>query len=314
MSPEVFHRLGVVLCAAAAVFWSATVLDGWALRRRALHRRRAVLAGPPPPAPTGGADHSGGDRSRSTPLLVRCLRAAGRAGQGPSSGGGVRAGEAGPGRRSPGGGSWTGGGAPRGSVRAWALSAGVLCAGYVLLGGGAGVLLGAAGGCAVWRWQRRPVPAAGYDVARAHRELPLAADLLSACAAAGADPVTAARVVGESLGGPVGLRLVRGAAELRLGAAPADAWRQLAALPGAAPLARLLERTGDSGAPAAGPVARLASDARADWGRAATARARRAGVLVTGPMGLCFLPAFLAVGVLPVVIGLATGLLNGGGG
>ena len=37
----------------------------------------------------------------------------------------------------------------------------------------------------------------------------------------------------------------------------------------------------------------------------------RAAVLVTAPVGLCFLPAFLAVGVAPVVIGLADGLLNG---
>jgi hypothetical protein len=38
------------------------------------------------------------------------------------------------------------------------------------------------------------------------------------------------------------------------------------------------------------------------------ARGQRAGVLITGPLGLCFLPAFLALGVVPVVIGLASGL------
>jgi hypothetical protein len=36
-------------------------------------------------------------------------------------------------------------------------------------------------------------------------------------------------------------------------------------------------------------------------------------VLVTAPVGLCFLPAFIAVGVLPVVIGLAGSALGGGG-
>ncbi len=69
-----------------------------------------------------------------------------------------------------------------------------------------------------------------------------------------------------------------------------------------------------SGLPAAGPVTRLAAQARADWARTTTARARRAAVLVTAPVGLCFLPAFIAVGVLPVVIGLAGGVLGGGGG
>jgi pilus assembly protein TadC len=88
----------------------------------------------------------------------------------------------------------------------------------------------------------------------------------------------------------------------------------LGALPGAGGLAGLLERAGVSGLPAAAPVARLAAEARADWGRAATVRARRAGVMVSAPVGLCFLPAFIAVGVLPVVIGLAGGVLGGGGG
>ncbi|NEC80655.1 hypothetical protein G3I38_15800, partial [Streptomyces sp. SID7958] len=59
--------------------------------------------------------------------------------------------------------------------------------------------------------------------------------------------------------------------------------------------------------------ARIAAGTRAEWARAGTARARRAAVLVTAPVGLCFLPAFVAVGVLPVVIGLAGGVLGGGG-
>ncbi|MPY47019.1 hypothetical protein FNH04_46145, partial [Streptomyces phyllanthi] len=153
-----------------------------------------------------------------------------------------------------------------------------------------------------------------YDPAHVARQLPLAADLVAACITAGAGPVVAARAVGEALGGPVGERLARGAAEARLGGEPAEAWRALGSLPGAGPLARLLERADESGVPAAAPVARLAAEARATRGRAATERARRAAVMVTAPVGLCFLPAFIAVGVLPVVIGLADGLLGGGGG
>ena len=60
-------------------------------------------------------------------------------------------------------------------------------------------------------------------------------------------------------------------------------------------------------------IPELAAEARAEWTRAATARARRAAVMVSAPVGLCFLPAFIAVGVLPVVIGLAGGVLGGGG-
>ncbi|MEV7193938.1 type II secretion system F family protein [Streptomyces sp. NPDC093510] len=200
-------------------------------------------------------------------------------------------------------------------AREWLPLAGTASAAYVLVGGVPGLLAGAAAGYIAWRHKQRKraslqTPDDPSDTERAANQLPLAADLLAACVAAGASPVAAAHAVGESLQGPIGIRLARGAAEVRLGGEPTDAWRHLGAVPGAAPLARLLERAGESGAPAADPVARLAADARAERSRAATAGARRAAVLMTAPVGLCFLPAFVAVGVLPVVIGLAHGLLT----
>ncbi|NUP22943.1 MAG: hypothetical protein HOZ81_44175 [Streptomyces sp.] len=193
----------------------------------------------------------------------------------------------------------------------------VVGAGWALVGGVAGLAVGlvVAGGLGLWRRRQGAVDAGEeFDVGEATRQLPLAADLLAACIAAGAGPVIAAQAVGEALGGPVGDALARGAAEVRLGGEPGEAWRRLASMPGAAALARLLERADVSGLPAAGPVARLASEARADWTRAATERARRAAVMVSAPVGLCFLPAFISVGVAPVVIGLAGGVLGGGGG
>jgi Flp pilus assembly protein TadB len=202
-------------------------------------------------------------------------------------------------------------------ARRWLPAAGVVGAGWVLVGGFAGAALGSAVAAGLWCWRRRQTAgceAEAYAPGEVARQLPLAADLLAACVAAGAGPVVAARAVGEGLGGPVGDALAHGAAEIRLGGEPAEAWRRLAALPGAEALARLLERAGLTGLPAAGPAARLAADARADWGRTATTRARRAAVMVTAPVGLCFLPAFIAVGVLPVVIGLAGGVLDGRGG
>ncbi|WP_210593612.1 type II secretion system F family protein [Streptomyces sp. GESEQ-35] len=202
-------------------------------------------------------------------------------------------------------------------VRRWAPEVGILGAGWAVVGGIAGVAVGLVGAVGLWRWRRRRLnagPAEGFDAGEAARQLPLAADLLAACIAAGAGPVIAAQAVGEALGGPVGEGLARGAAEVRLGGEPGAAWRRLASMPGAGALARLLERADVSGIPAAGPVAHLAAQARADWTRTATARARRAAVMVTVPVGLCFLPAFIAVGVLPVVIGLADGALGGGGG
>ncbi|WP_326814612.1 MULTISPECIES: type II secretion system F family protein [unclassified Streptomyces] len=205
---------------------------------------------------------------------------------------------------------------PGARVRDLAALLGAVATGWILVGGPLGCAAGLAAAYCTWRWQRtrdrrRPgVPAA--EAAETAQQLPLAADLLAACISAGAGPREAAEAVGESLGGPVGERLARTAAEIRLGGEPAVYWGRFGEIPGAGALARCLERAGSTGAPAAEPVSRLAEAMRAERSSAAVARAQRAGVLITAPVGLCFLPAFLAVGVAPVVIGLATGLLHTG--
>ncbi|MFF2326733.1 MULTISPECIES: type II secretion system F family protein [unclassified Streptomyces] len=216
----------------------------------------------------------------------------------------------GPGTRRRG---WT---VSRARVKGWVAPLAAVATGVVLIGGVPGVMAGLVGAYGIWKWQRtrcgRERRADAVEAAEMARQLPLAADLLAACISAGAGPREAAEAVGESLGGPVGVRLARTAAEIRLGGEPAVAWGRLGEIPGADALSRCLERAGSTGAPAAEPVARLAEAMRAERASAAVARAQRAGVLITAPVGLCFLPAFLAVGVAPVVIGLATGLLHAG--
>ncbi|MFC8508432.1 type II secretion system F family protein [Streptomyces sp. NPDC057411] len=196
-------------------------------------------------------------------------------------------------------------------LRTWAVPCATGLGGCLLIGGLPGLAFGIGAAWAVrFLRGRRPNGPQPPDPETA-RQLPLAADLLAACASAGAGPGESAEAVGRSLGGPVGERLIRTAAELRLGGEPAEVWRRFGAIPGAEGLARCLERAASSGAPAAEAVARHAEGLRAARARAAAARAQRAQVLITAPVGLCFLPAFLAVGVAPVVIGLASGLLGG---
>ncbi|MDN3053265.1 MULTISPECIES: type II secretion system F family protein [Streptomyces] len=205
-----------------------------------------------------------------------------------------------------------------GARTAWAAAGGALVAAVVLVGGPPGWVLGLVSAWGLWRWQRHRRATAGRSGRDRHlerlaeRQIPLAADLLTACLAAGADPRRAAEAVGGSLGGPVGERLVQTAAELRLGGEPARAWGRIGALPGAHGLARALERAGTTGAPAVEQVSRLAAECRAHQGREAMKRADRTGVLVNAPLGGCFLPAFLLVGLAPVMIGLARGLAGDG--
>ncbi|MEV8006383.1 type II secretion system F family protein [Streptomyces parvus] len=203
------------------------------------------------------------------------------------------------------------------AVRRWAAPGGAWLTGWILVGGLLGCAVGAAAAYGAWLWQRtRPRGRPGHspsERAVIAGQLPLAADLLAACVAVGAGPREAAEEVGRSIGGPVGDRLARTAVEIRLGGEPADSWGRFGEIPGAGPLARCLYRAGSTGAPAADPIARLAASIRAERAAAAVARAQRAGVLITAPVGLCFLPAFLTVGVAPVIIGLAGDLLTAGG-
>jgi pilus assembly protein TadC len=148
---------------------------------------------------------------------------------------------------------------------------------------------------------------------------PLAAaavfDLLAACLRAGLPIASAARAVAGPAGGPLAPPLRRAADLLALGADPVDAWERAAADARSEELrtlARLIRRSARSGAALADAVAEVAQRCRAMATDAATARAARAGTLVAGPLGLCFLPAFVCLGIAPVVIGLADRVLGGG--
>ncbi len=59
-------------------------------------------------------------------------------------------------------------------------------------------------------------------------------------------------------------------------------------------------------------VGELAAQSRHDAADAAGAAAERAAVLIAGPLGLCYLPAFVCLGIVPVVAGLAGDVLRSG--
>jgi pilus assembly protein TadC len=145
------------------------------------------------------------------------------------------------------------------------------------------------------------------------RDLPLVLDLLAACLAGGSSLPAAASAVAAALPGPCGRRLADVGSALAAGMPAAEAWLMLAQGDPEDPLAapaRLLARAADGGAPVSAAVSRLSSEARADAAAAGTEAARRVGVLVVAPLGLCFLPAFVLLGIVPVVAGLAAPLLR----
>ncbi|TNC21062.1 type II secretion system F family protein [Amycolatopsis alkalitolerans] len=133
-------------------------------------------------------------------------------------------------------------------------------------------------------------------------------DLLAACLRAGLPVATAISVVIEGETRPEAEALRATARLLALGASPAEAWAPARAGPATAELARAAQRTARSGSALATVAEELAAQLRTSMADKAEARAQRAGVLIAGPLALCFLPAFLCLGVVPVVIGLASRL------
>jgi pilus assembly protein TadC len=145
--------------------------------------------------------------------------------------------------------------------------------------------------------------------ARIVAELPMTIDLLSACLRGGGAWHESVEAVAEAVGGPLGTELARVAARIRLGADPVQEWLSLANEPVLAPLGRTAARATGGGAPVAATLTRLARDQRRTARTAASTRAQTAGVRAVAPLGLCFLPAFVVLGIVPAVAGIAANVL-----
>lgn len=138
--------------------------------------------------------------------------------------------------------------------------------------------------------------------------LPVAADLLVAALAAGTSPSAALQVVGGAIGGPLGPVLSQAATSLEIGSDPHAAWSALQGDPATAALARAFAGALLRGSSPVSRLVVLADDARAQRRWAAEARARGVGARAAAPLGLCFLPAFVLLGIVPLVVAAAAAL------
>lgn len=132
-----------------------------------------------------------------------------------------------------------------------------------------------------------------------------ALDVFAVCLSAGMSVPAAASVTEPSAPAQLGSILRRSADLLALGADPDTAWTSETESPICQALLRLARRSAASGSALAAGVADLAEQARQEVVNTAVAAADRAGVLIAGPLGLCFLPSFVCLGIVPVVAGLA---------
>lgn len=213
---------------------------------------------------------------------------------------------------SPDGGGGRGAGGASGGLGVGAAAVGAGVAVTLLVGSVLGAVLGAAAVPVAWRWLSRLEPVADRRRReQLERDLPLLVDLLAACLRAGQAPEQALTAVGGSLEpGPLRDETAHVLARLRLGGDPVATWRAWGSHPQLGPVGRTVARALEGGASVADAMADLAHELRRTRRADVQARARSVGARAAAPLGLCLLPAFVLVGIVPVVAGSLGALLG----
>ncbi|GAA5140965.1 hypothetical protein GCM10023340_01920 [Nocardioides marinquilinus] len=185
----------------------------------------------------------------------------------------------------------------------WSLLAGV--GALTVVGGAGGAVAAPVAAVGVWLVAgRAETPEVRRRREEVRRDLPAVVTLVAAALRAGAPPGEAVVLVARALPGPAADRLGPVAARLSLGVAAAVVWDELARDPELGPLGRTMARASTTGAPVLVAVERLADDlARSARGEVED-RARAVGVKAAVPLGLCLLPSFVLIGIVPLVAGL----------
>lgn len=197
------------------------------------------------------------------------------------------------------------------AIPAW-LPAGLLCAACVfLIGPPAGLIVGPLVGLVVHLLLPR------FESAKSRKErigrekqLPLFVDLVAACLSAGIPTEQALNAAATAVGDPLGGIVQSAVTSIRWGADPIGTWRAIERIDGLQELAGCLVRASESGAPLAELLPALARGAREVQRTRIEARTRTTGVRLMAPLGLMFLPAFILLGVVPVVASWASLLLT----
>ena len=151
-------------------------------------------------------------------------------------------------------------------------------------------------------------PASDDQAAVGPQEVADAIDLLALALTSGAAVTSCLDLVAEQCPGRVGAELRQVSAALHWGVEPRAAWASVSPMWAPAGAALVLAETAGA-APAAlcrEAAARVRSDERH---RLETAGAKVAVRLVL-PLGLCFLPAFALLTVVPVVVAMASAMLT----
>lgn len=170
-------------------------------------------------------------------------------------------------------------------------------------GAGAGVAAAAATYAGLRRFRSRPATTA------IDPRMPLTLTVAGLLLRAGAPPADALAAAARGCRSSSRTACDQVQRRLAMGEPAWRAWSGLDSVPELAPVGRAAVRATDSGAALAAAWEAVGTRLRAERRLAAEVRARKVGVRVLAPLGLCFLPSFICLGVVPMVIGLAGDIL-----
>lgn len=156
---------------------------------------------------------------------------------------------------------------------------------------------------------RRAAPSGPATGPAGQVEIGVLLELLGAAVRAGASVPRALEAVGRAVGGPDGAALHRAGAAIVLGAGWTEAWA--GAPPRLAVVRSALGLAWEQGAAPGESLRAAGEQLRADQQALARQAAARLAVHLVLPLGVCFLPAFLLIGLLPVLLSLGGGVLGG---
>ncbi|MEN8708283.1 MAG: type II secretion system F family protein [Nocardioides marinisabuli] len=192
----------------------------------------------------------------------------------------------------------------------WLLALCAAAVGPTVVGGATGAVAGPVLAVVVWVVVgRSEPPALRRRREQVRRDLPHLVGLLAVALRAGAAPGDAVAVAGAALPGAAADHLLALTSRLGLGVDPGAVWHDVAGDPLLAPLGRALARAHTSGSSVVEAVEDLADALAREAGADAEDLARSVGVRAAVPLGVCLLPAFVLVGIVPLAAGLMRTLL-----
>lgn len=171
------------------------------------------------------------------------------------------------------------------------------------------VVAGAAGAVVWWGSGRLESSAHRREEQRRAAQLPETLMMLSSAMEAGLPLRSAVTTVAESLDGPCAEDLRRLASSLAAGVPDSKAWSVLASAPVWRDPAQDVSRAVDSGEGVSELLSAHAAQLQIAAAEQAGKKARKAGVDAIGPLVCCHLPAFLLVGVVPIIAGMVLGVV-----